>query len=98
MEQGQLERTTGLVLLMDLTDNGDADLRKLESIKQVLGRARGNLPVFVHVRDAAGKWLRLRAADDLRVNPTTPAIKADLEVILGVGRVEFSRQGNGSVR
>lgn len=96
MEQGQLERTTGLVLLMDLTDNGDADVRKLESIKQVLSRSRGNLPVFVHVRDAAGKWLRLRAADDLRVNPTTPAIKADLEVILGIGRVEFSRQGNGT--
>ena len=44
MEQGQLERTTGLVLVMDLTDNEETDLRLLESIKAVLCRARGNLP------------------------------------------------------
>ncbi|MBI3824157.1 MAG: DNA polymerase III subunit alpha [Planctomycetes bacterium] len=97
MEQGQLERTTGLVLLMDLTDEGEADLRKLESIKTVLGRSRGNLPVFLHVRDGLGKWLRMKAGSELSVNPTTLS-KADLETILGVGRVEFSRQGNGMVR
>ena len=55
VEQGQLERTTGLVLLLDLTDDGDADLRKLESIKAVLERSRGNLPVFLHLRDGAGE-------------------------------------------
>ncbi|MBI1829958.1 MAG: DNA polymerase III subunit alpha, partial [Planctomycetes bacterium] len=94
VEQGQLERTTGLVLVVDLTDEDEADLRKLESIKTVLERARGNLPVFLHVRDGAGKWLRLRAGSGLNVNPATVS-KADLETILGPGRVEFSRQGNG---
>ena len=97
MEQGQLERTTGLVLVLDLTDNDEADLSKLESIKKVLERSRGNLPVFLHIRDGAGKWLRMRASSDLNVNPTT-VNKADLEVILGTGRVEFSRQGNGLSR
>jgi DNA polymerase-3 subunit alpha len=95
MEQGQLERTTGLVMLMDLTENGDADLRKMESIRNVLYRARGNLPVFLHVRDARGKWLRMKLSDELRIDPTTIS-KADLETILGQGRVEFSRQGNGT--
>ena len=97
MEQGQLERTTGLVLWLDLTDDDEVDLRKLQSIKTVLGRARGNLPVFVHIRDGAGKWLRMKAGSDLCVNPTT-INRADLETILGPGRVEFSRQGNGALR
>ena len=97
MEQGQLERTTGLVLLMDLTDNAEADLRMLESIKSVLVRARGNLPVFLHIRDGLGKWLRMKAGDDCKVNPTT-INKAELEMLLGPGRVEFSRQSNGAVR
>ena len=97
VEQGQMERTTGLVLLMDLTDDDAADLRKLESIKSVLGRARGNKPVFLHIRDGGGKWLRMRASDELRINPASIS-KADLETILGAGRVEFSRQGNGAAR
>ena len=94
VEQGQLERTTGLVLLMDLSDDNEADLSKLESIKTVLGRSRSNLPVFLHVRDGMGKWLRMKAGAELFVNPTTIS-RADLETILGVGRVEFSRQGRG---
>src|ERR1043165_8179071 len=48
MEQGQLERTTGLVLMMDLTNGeDDADQRRLESLKSVLRRARGTLPVLL---------------------------------------------------
>src|SRR5262249_26087696 len=60
VEQGQLERTTGLVLVMDLTDNDAEDTRRLESIRSVLLRARGNLPVFLHIRDGGGKWLRMK--------------------------------------
>ena len=92
MEKGQIERTTGLVLVMDLTDDENTDLKKLDSIRNVLTRARGNLPVFVHLRDGVGRWLKMKVNDDLRVNPTTVS-KADLETILGVGRVEFSRVG-----
>jgi DNA polymerase-3 subunit alpha len=91
VEQGKMERTTGLVLLMDLTEDDTADAHKLESIKTVLARSRGNKPVFMHLRDGGGKWLRMRASDDLRINPASVS-KADLETILGVGRVEFSRQ------
>jgi DNA polymerase-3 subunit alpha len=98
MEQGQLERTTGLVLTMELSDGDDeAAGRMIESIKHVLGRSRGHLPVFLYIRDGAGKLLRMRAGDEMRINPTT-INKADLETILGAGRVEFSRQGNGASR
>ncbi|MSQ93516.1 MAG: DNA polymerase III subunit alpha [Gemmataceae bacterium] len=97
MEAGQLERTTGLVLLMDLTDNDQEDVRKMEAIRVVLQRARGNLPVFLHIRDGSGKWLRMKTSDELKINPTTVS-KADLETILGAGRVEFSRQSNGNIR
>jgi hypothetical protein len=51
----------------------------------------------MHIRDGAGKWLRMKAGEELRNNPTTIS-KADLETILGPGRVEFSRQGNGAAR
>ena len=50
------------MLLLDLTDNDEEDVRKMESIRAVLARARGNLPVFLHVRDGAGKWLRMKAS------------------------------------
>ena len=35
------------------------------------------------------------AADDFRINPENVA-KSDLEMILGQGRVEFARAGNGN--
>jgi len=91
MEQGQKERTTGLVLLMSLRHHLPS---QMESIAQVLQRSRGNVPVFLHVQDAAGKWLKLKASDEFRINPATLP-KEDLEVILGPGRVEFARQGSG---
>ncbi|MFO0967345.1 MAG: DNA polymerase III subunit alpha [Gemmataceae bacterium] len=96
MEQGQKERTTGLVLLMSLRQHQP---QQLEAIAQVLRRSQGNVPVFLHVQDAAGKWLKLKASDSYRINPATLA-KQDLEVILGPGRVEFARQGsyNGNGR
>jgi DNA polymerase III alpha subunit len=98
MEQGQKERTTGLVLLLDMTADDDADARRLDAIAGALRRSpRGNCPVFLYVRDGGGKWLRMKAGDDFKINPAT-LVKADLDVILGPGRVEFSRQGNGNGR
>jgi DNA polymerase-3 subunit alpha len=86
LEQGARERTAGLVLVMDL----DEEPSKVNSVANVLQRAPGNCPVFLHVRDSAGKWIKMKADDKYRVNPQT-IIKADLETILGPGRVMFSR-------
>jgi hypothetical protein len=55
------------------------------------------LPVFLHIQDAAGKWLKLKSSDEFRINPDT-LVKTDLETILGQGRVQFARQANGNGR
>ncbi len=94
IEQGQKERTTGLLLVMDAGD----DPAKLDAISQTLRRSpRGGTPVFLYLRDAAGKYVKLKAGDDYRINPENVA-KTDLEMILGQGRVEFARAGNGNGR
>jgi len=93
-EQGKRERTTGLVLLLDL---GQHSPGLLGSVASVLRRARGSLPVFLHIQDAAGKWLKLKSSDEFRINPDT-LVKTDLETILGQGRVQFARQANGNGR
>jgi DNA polymerase-3 subunit alpha len=93
LEQGQKERTTGLVVTLELSDDADRDGRRLEALAAALRRApRGGCPVFLYVRDGAGRWLRLKAGDAYRVNPAT-LVKAELEAVVGAGRVEFSRQG-----
>jgi DNA polymerase-3 subunit alpha len=93
LEQGQKERTTGLVLTLDLSADADRDNRLLDSLAAALRRApRGPCPVFLYMRDGAGRWLRLKAGEEYRVNPAALA-KGDLESIIGAGRVEFSRQG-----
>jgi DNA polymerase-3 subunit alpha len=86
LEQGARERTAGLVLMMDL----DAEPAKVNSVASVLSRAPGSCPVFLHVRDGAGKWIKLKVDDKFRINPQT-LTKSDLETILGPGRVQFSR-------
>jgi DNA polymerase-3 subunit alpha len=93
-EQGKRERTTGLVLLLDLAQHSPG---LLGSVASVLRRARGSLPVFLHIQDAAGKWLKLKSSDEFRINPDT-LVKTDLETILGQGRVQFARQANGNGR
>ncbi len=94
IEQGQRERTTGLVLLLNLQIHKP---EQIDALAKVLQRLRGTLPVFLHMQDPAGKWLKLKAGDQYRVNPAT-LVKADLEMILGQGRVEFSRHTNGNGR
>jgi hypothetical protein len=98
VEQGQKERTTGLVVSLDFTADAERDGRRLEALAAALRRApRGNCPVFVYVRDGASRWLRLKAGEEFRVNPAT-LVKADLEAVVGTGRVEFSRQSGANGR
>jgi DNA polymerase-3 subunit alpha len=94
VEQAQRERTTGVIVDLSLDQH---EPRHLEAVAAVLQRNRGTCPVFLVVRDGAGKRLRLKAGDDFRINPATLP-KGELEMILGPGRVHFSRQGNGNGR
>jgi hypothetical protein len=69
----------------------------MEQAVRILQRSQGSCPVFLCVHDVAGKRALLKAADEFRVNPRTLA-KAELETLLGPGRVVFSRQSNGYSR
>src|SRR5262249_43003926 len=65
IEQVQRERTTGLVLDMSL----DADPNLIDALVRVLQRAQGSCPVFLSIRDGAGKKTMLKASDAFRINP-----------------------------
>lgn len=91
IDEGKKQRTTGLVLLMNLGEHGPS---QLDAVAGVLKRARGTLPVFLHVQDAAGRWIKLKSGEEFRVNQNILAL-ADLETILGQGRVQYARHGNG---
>jgi DNA polymerase-3 subunit alpha len=91
IDQVQRERTTGLVLALSLKDH---DAAHLDAVAQALRRTPGACPVFLSITDAAGKRSLLKTGQEFRVNPATLS-KGELEMILGPGRVEFSRQGNG---
>ena len=89
IEQAQRERTTGLVLSLSL---GEHRPEQIDAVAQVLRRTPGSCPVFLSLVDGVGKRSLLRASSEFRINPQT-VNKPDLEMILGLGRVEFSRQG-----
>jgi DNA polymerase-3 subunit alpha len=91
IDQVQRERTTGLVLLLSLREH---QAEHIDAVASVLRRTPGTCPVFLSVNDGGGKRSLLKASNDFRVNPQAVS-KAELEMILGAGRVEFSRQGNG---
>jgi DNA polymerase-3 subunit alpha len=94
LEQAQREWTSGVTLLLDL---GLHQPEQINAVARVLERSRGGCPVFLFVRDASGKELQLRTSDDYRINPVRLPVQ-ELEGILGIGHVQFSRQGNGNAR
>jgi DNA polymerase-3 subunit alpha len=91
MDQCQRERTTGLMLALQMNEHGP---EHIDALARVLKRTPGRCPVFLQITDGEGKRGWLRASQEFQINPATLA-KGDLEMILGAGRVEFSRQGNG---
>jgi DNA polymerase-3 subunit alpha len=94
VEDGKRARTTGLVLLFDMTQHSP---NLVDAVANVLKRAPGSLPVFLHIRDASGRWAKLKGSDAFRINQAT-LVKSELETLLGPGRVQFARQANGNGR
>ncbi len=94
LEQAKQELTKWLRLTLSLGAHGPDHIERLARILQ---RTPGPCPVYLEVRDAAGKRCRLKAGEAFRVNPTTLPT-AELEMILGPGRVEFYGQTNGNGR
>jgi len=91
IDQARRDLTRGLVLGLAVGVHG---AEQIDAVARVLERTPGPCPVYLDVRDAAGKRVALKAAGELGVNPATVST-ADLEVLLGAGRVRFAGPGNG---
>ncbi len=68
----------------------DEALRKLDAVSVILKRYKGACPVYLSVRDPAGKQVQLKLNDEFRVNPAVLKLE-ELEMLLGAGAVIFSR-------
>src|SRR5262249_44806123 len=77
VDQAQRERTTGLVVDLNLETD---DAQVIDRLAGVLRQTPGRCPVFLFVRDGSGKILKLKAGDEFRVDPNTLQ-KAELEMV-----------------
>jgi DNA polymerase-3 subunit alpha len=92
--QAKQELTKWLKLSLNLgIHNPDA----IEQLARILQGNPGSCPVYLDIRDPAGRRCRLKAGESYRVNPWTH-LTAELEMILGPGRVEFYAHTNGNGR
>ncbi len=85
IEQANRELTKVMRIVLRL---GTHNANHVDGIARVLKRAPGSCLVYLDVRDANGKWARLKLSDEYRVNPMTVA-KAELEAMLGPDCVKF---------
>jgi DNA polymerase-3 subunit alpha len=91
LPQAQQLLTKWLKLTLNLAvHNADA----IEQVARVLQRSSGACPVYLEVRDAAGRRCRLKAGENYRVNPS-PVLTGELEMVLGPGCVELYAHANG---
>jgi DNA polymerase-3 subunit alpha len=94
IEQARQELTKWVRLTLSA---GAHSLDMVEQLVGLLRRTPGGCPVFLEIRDSAGKRCRLKAGEGFRVNPNSLPL-AELEMLLGPGRVDFYAQGNGNGR
>jgi DNA polymerase-3 subunit alpha len=94
VEQAQRELTKGLVLSLRL---GVHEPDVIDALGRILERAQGSCPVYLAVRDGAGRKGILKLGEPWRINPANVPI-ADLEMLLGQGAVKFSGPVNGHTR
>src|SRR5262249_41761941 len=94
IEQAQRELTRGLVLSLSL---GSHQPQHIDAIRRVLEQARGSCPVYLSVRDGAGKRAILKLNEEFNINPSR--LKAsELEMIWGRGSVKSPGPVTGNGR
>jgi DNA polymerase-3 subunit alpha len=86
LETARKELTRGLLLTLSV---GEHSPQLVEQLGRELRRHPGTCPVYIQVRDPAGRRAVLRASEQLRVNPASLDV-GRLEMLLGAGRVAFS--------
>jgi DNA polymerase-3 subunit alpha len=92
IEQAERDLTKGLVVMLSAGVHGpDA----VDGLARILQRTPGSCPVFVQVRDAAGKRTVLKTGAEYHINPAT-VLSDELELLLGQGRVKFYGPQNGN--
>jgi ribosomal protein S19 len=89
IEEARAEFTKSMVLKLPYTED-EEDLRKLDAVSLILKRYKGACPVYLSVRDPAGKQVQLKLSEEYRVNPAALKLE-ELEMVLGQGAVIFSR-------
>ncbi|MBA4065215.1 MAG: hypothetical protein C0501_16180 [Isosphaera sp.] len=89
VEEARAEFTKSLLIKMPYGDD-EGCLKKLDAVAVALRRCKGACPVYLSVRDAAGRQVQLKLGDDFRVNPAALPVE-ELELVLGRGAVLFSR-------
>jgi DNA polymerase-3 subunit alpha len=94
LEQAKQELTRWLRLTLTLGVHGPDQIDRLAGILQ---RTPGPCPVYLEIRDGAGKRCRLKAGESFRVNATSLPL-GELEMLLGPGHIEFYGQPNGNGR
>jgi len=86
--EAKQELTRGIVLRIPYRDDEES-LRKLDGVASVLGRSRGNCPVYLSVRDVTGKSANFKLDKKFWVNVPTVQVE-ELEMLLGGGSVLFT--------
>jgi DNA polymerase-3 subunit alpha len=86
LETARKELTRGLLLTLSLAEHSP---QVVEQVGRELRRHPGTCPVYLQVRDPAGRRAMLRASEQFRVNPASLDV-GRLEMLLGAGRVAFS--------
>ncbi len=86
LEQAQRELARGLYLLIKLGVHGP---QHVEALGPILTRAPGGCPVFLTVRDAAGKKVDMRLGREYAVNPAAYP-HDDLAALLGEDCVKLA--------
>jgi DNA polymerase III subunit alpha len=86
LEQAALELAKGLYLLVRM---GQHRPNHIDALGEVLRRTPGPCPVYLTVRDGAGKDSVLKLGREFSINPATYA-REDLEVILGPDGVKLA--------
>jgi DNA polymerase-3 subunit alpha len=94
VEQAKKELTRAMAVVLTVGLHGPAEI---DQLAQVLTRTPGSCPVYLDLRDAAGKRCRLKTGEAFRVNPTNLPL-GELELLLGPGRVRFFGPSSGNHR
>ena len=88
IEEARKELTRGMVLRVAYSDD-EEQLRKFDGVAAVLKRSSGPCPVYLTVRDPAGRAAQFKLGTDFTVNPTKVPVE-ELEMLLGPGAVLFT--------